>query len=171
MPSSELDCVLYTFPLSKAFRMEDEVDSTEVLKSVGIDKEGGLVFALDTLQVTNGVLQIKNSCSGLSDYKNTLEHHRSQSPGNKLVEMIWIWTINQDRHNKFWIKVHKAGDVPRMQVGPSQMESWKLKLQEDKSSWAKIDVNSNDMLTKFVTIKGEDVFAKKPYKEIKVKPD
>ena len=50
------------------------------------------------------------------------------------------------------------------------MESWELQLQEDKSSWAKIDVNSNDMLTKFVTIKGEDVFAKKPYKEIKVNP-
>ena len=50
------------------------------------------------------------------------------------------------------------------------MESWELQFQEDKSSWAKIDVNSNDMLTKFVTIKGEDVFAKKPYKEIKVNP-
>ena len=68
--------------------MEDEVDSTEVLKSVGIDKEGGLVFALDTLQVTNGVLQITNFCSGLSDYKNTLEHHRSRSPGNKLLDKI-----------------------------------------------------------------------------------
>ena len=67
--------------------------------------------------------------------------------------------------------MHKAGDVPRMQVGPSHIESGKLKLQEDKSSWAKIDVNSNDMLTKFVTIKGEDVFAKKPYKEIKVNLD
>ena len=40
--------------------------------------------------------------------------------------------------------------------------------QEDKSSWTKIDVTTDKMLTKFITIKGEDVFAKQPYKDLKV---
>ena len=40
--------------------------------------------------------------------------------------------------------------------------------QEDKSSWTKIDVATDKMLTKFITIKGEDVFAKQPYKDLKV---
>ena len=43
-----------------------------------------------------------------------------------------------------------------------------FKLQEDKSSWTKIDVTTNKMLTKYITIKGEDVFASKPYKDLKV---
>ena len=41
-------------------------------------------------------------------------------------------------------------------------------VQEDKSSWTKIDVSTDKMLTKFITIKGEDVFAKQPYKDLKV---
>merc|ERR1712223_1710376 len=40
--------------------------------------------------------------------------------------------------------------------------------QEDKSSWTKIDVSTDKMLTKFITIKGEDVFAKQPYKDLKI---
>ena len=36
---------------SGAFKTNDEAKSEEVFKSVGIDKEGGLVFTLDTLQV------------------------------------------------------------------------------------------------------------------------
>lgn len=36
---------------SGAFKTTEEVESEEVFKSVGIDKEGGLVFTLDTLQV------------------------------------------------------------------------------------------------------------------------
>ena len=40
--------------------------------------------------------------------------------------------------------------------------------QEDKSSWTKIDVSTSNMLTKYITIKGEDVFASKPYKDLKV---
>ena len=46
-----------------------------------------------------------------------------------------------------------------------------FKLQEDKSSWTKIDVTTNKMLTKYITIKGEDVFASKPYKDLKVSVD
>ena len=40
---------MYIF--SGAFKTNEEVESEEVFKSVGIDKEGGLVFTLDTLQV------------------------------------------------------------------------------------------------------------------------
>ena len=38
---------------SEAFKAKDEVESDEIFKSVGIDKEGGLVFTLDTLQANN----------------------------------------------------------------------------------------------------------------------
>ena len=60
---------------SEAFKTDEEAKSEEVFKSVGIDKEGGLVFTLDTLQV----------------------------PGH-LVYPQWK------------MKVHKAGDIPVMQV-------------------------------------------------------
>ena len=39
------------FISSGAFKTNEEEKSEEVFKSVGIDKEGGLVFTLDTLQV------------------------------------------------------------------------------------------------------------------------
>ena len=48
------------------------------------------------------------------------------------------------------------------------LKSWQMLLQEDKSSWTKIGVATDKMLTKFITIKGEDVFAKQPYKDLKV---
>ena len=73
--------------------------------------------------------------------------------------------------------MHKAGDIPVMQVNhlhisnanrPLTKYSSDFKLQEDKSSWTKIDVTTNKMLTKYITIKGEDVFASKPYKDLKV---
>ena len=48
------------------------------------------------------------------------------------------------------------------------LELYHMLLQEDKSSWTKIDVATDKMLTKFITIKGEDVFAKQPYKDLKV---
>ena len=38
---------------SGAFKAKDEIESDEIFKSVGIDKEGGLVFTLDTLQANN----------------------------------------------------------------------------------------------------------------------
>ena len=88
-----------------------------------------------------------------------------------------IFGVLQDLHNKFWIKVHKAGDIPVMQVYHPAFSnanrsltkySSDFKLQEDKSSWTKIDVTTNKMLTKYITIKGEDVFASKPYKDLKV---
>ena len=41
------------FVYSEAFKAKDEVESDEIFKSVGIDKEGGLVFTLDTLQANN----------------------------------------------------------------------------------------------------------------------
>jgi len=109
-----------------AFKTTEEVESEEVFKSVGIDKEGGLVFTLDTLQAS----QI------------------TKTPLNSMDASL------QDLHNKFLIKVHKAGDIPVM--------------QEDKSSWTKIDVSTSNMLTKYITIKGEDVFASKPYKDLKI---
>ena len=49
----------------------------------------------------------------------------------------------QDSVNTFKIKVHKPGDLPRM--------------QDDKSSWYTIKSNQNDMVTKFISIKGEKV--------------
>ena len=49
----------------------------------------------------------------------------------------------QDSVNTFRIKVHKPGDLPRM--------------EEDKSSWYTIKSNQNDMVTKFISIKGEKV--------------
>ena len=73
--------------------------------------------------------------------------------------------------------MHKAGDIPVMQVNHLHISnanrsltkySSDFKLQEDKSSWTKIDVTTNKMLTKYITIKGEDVFASKPYKDLKV---
>ena len=45
---------MYIF--SGAFKTNEEVESEEVFKSVGIDKEGGLVFTLDTLQVHHHLL-------------------------------------------------------------------------------------------------------------------
>ena len=56
----------------------------------------------------------------------------------------------QDSVNTFRIKVHKPGDLPRM--------------EEDKSSWYTIKSNQNDMVTKFISIKGEKV----DYKVLKV---
>ena len=49
----------------------------------------------------------------------------------------------QDSVNTFRIKVHKPGDLPRM--------------EDDKSSWYTIKSNQNDMVTKFISIKGEKV--------------
>ena len=40
-------------------------------------------------------------------------------------------------------KVHKPGDLPRM--------------EDDKSSWYTIKSNENDMVTKFISIKGEKI--------------
>ena len=54
----------------------------------------------------------------------------------------------QDSVNTFKIKVHKPGDLPRM--------------QDDKSSWYTIKSNQNDMVTKFISIKGEKVDYKVP---------
>ena len=39
------------FISSGAFKSKEAEQSEEIFKSVGIDKEGGLVFTLDTLQV------------------------------------------------------------------------------------------------------------------------
>ena len=39
-----------------AFQVND--DSSDVRKSVGIDKEGGLVFALDTMQVIAWIIHM-----------------------------------------------------------------------------------------------------------------
>ena len=36
---------------SGAFKRDGEDDSAEILKSIGIDREGGFVFALDTMRV------------------------------------------------------------------------------------------------------------------------
>ena len=49
----------------------------------------------------------------------------------------------QDSVNTFRIKVHKPGDLPRM--------------EDDKSSWHRIKSNENDMVTKFISIKGEKI--------------
>ena len=43
--------------------------------------------------------------------------------------------------NSFYLKVHPHGEIPWM--------------QQDKSSWNKINAHSDDISTKFVTIKGE----------------
>ena len=40
---------------SGAFKAKDEIESDEIFKSVGIDKEGGLVFTLDTLQAYKNI--------------------------------------------------------------------------------------------------------------------
>ena len=45
--------------------------------------------------------------------------------------------------NSFWIKLHQPGELP-----------W---IEQDKSSWQKIESHQNDMVTYFITIKGEKV--------------
>ena len=61
--------------------------------------------------------------------------------------------------------MENKGELPKPKP---YLKLYHLLLQEDKSSWTKIDVATDKMLTKFITIKGEDVFAKQPYKDLKV---
>ena len=43
--------ILEQYLPSDAFKLEDEEEHLEVFKSLGIDKEGGFVFSIDTMQV------------------------------------------------------------------------------------------------------------------------
>ena len=45
--------------------------------------------------------------------------------------------------NSFWIKLHQPGELP-----------W---IEQDKSSWQKLESHQNDMVSYFITIKGEKV--------------
>ena len=85
------------------------------LTSKGVGIESGFVFSLDTMQ----------------SYLITKKARRSTG----------LWTM--DSFNTFRIKVHKPGDLPRM--------------EDDKSSWYTIKSNENDMVTKFISIKGEKI--------------
>ena len=42
---------MINFLFSNAFKLEAEEEHREVFKSLGIDKEGGFVFSIDTMQV------------------------------------------------------------------------------------------------------------------------
>ena len=96
-----------------AFEVND--DSGDVRKSVGIDKEGGLVFALDTMQVV--VVFISRSSYVVSlPGKDIYESKASQAFPVTKIPLNNLDASLQDLHNKFWIKVHKAGDIPIMQA-------------------------------------------------------
>ena len=76
-------------------------------------------------------------------------------------------------HNKFLMKVHKAGDLPLMQVQSlNQYCHWVTSkyfhCQEDKSTWTKIESTSSDMVTRFVSIKGEKTDAKDGFRDLPV---
>ena len=98
-----------------------EAKTKEVLKSEGIDKEGGLVFSLDTMQ----------------SYLITKRKRETSIMGHL---------------NSFWIKVHKPGDIPIM--------------SDERSSWVKIESTSQDMVTKFISLKGEKVAHTETFEEI-----
>ena len=56
------------------------------------------------------------------------------------------------RHvNTFYIKVHPAGEIP-----------W---ITQDKSSWKKISPYTNEMSTRFITLKGEKIEGKVNFKK------
>ena len=42
---------MINFLFSNAFKLDAEEEHREVFKSLGIDKEGGFVFSIDTMQV------------------------------------------------------------------------------------------------------------------------
>ena len=42
---------MINFVFSNAFKLDAEEEHREVFKSLGIDKEGGFVFSIDTMQV------------------------------------------------------------------------------------------------------------------------
>ena len=60
--------------------------------------------------------------------------------------------FEQANLNTFWIKVHQQGEIPWM--------------KKDKSTWKKIEANSLDMSTKFITLKGEQIKSKTGFREI-----
>ena len=101
---------------------EVESNTRDVLKSEGIDKEGGFVFSLDTMQ-SYFITKRKRDTPPLPYF------------------------------NSFWMKVHKPGDLPIM--------------SEEKSSWTKISSPQNDMVTKFISLKGEKVSHKSAFNDIK----
>ena len=51
--------------------------------------------------------------------------------------------MEQGNFNRFWIKVHSAGEIP-----------W---IKKDKSSWKKIESYKDEISTRFITIKGEKI--------------
>ena len=83
------------------------------------------------------------------------------------------------------MKVHKAGDLPLMQVGTLNL-AFMLKIwltlpwmrdflqisnsiiKDDKSTWTKIESTSSDMVTRFVSIKGEKTDAKDGFRDLPV---
>ena len=101
---------------------QEEKKPEDILKSEGIDKEGGFVFSLDTMQ----------------SYLITKRKRNYKTQGY---------------FNSFWMKVHKPGDLPRM--------------KDDKSSWTKVVGSQHDMVTKFISLKGERVSHKKSFRELK----
>ena len=58
--------------------------------------------------------------------------------------------------NSFWIKLHQPGELP-----------W---IEQDKSSWQKLESHQNDMVTYFITIKGEKVANTVRFRETNVIP-
>ena len=72
-----LDTLQYkSFDCSGAFRRDDEVVSDAVLKSVGIDKENGFVFALDTMRAFELTKQPMNEFNpSIQVLKNKLDNY------------------------------------------------------------------------------------------------
>ena len=83
------------------------------------------------------------------------------------------------------MKVHKAGDLPLMQVGTFNLAimlkmwltlPWRIEflqiynsiIKDDKSTWTKIESTSSDMVTRFVSIKGEKTDAKDGFRDLPV---
>ena len=60
--------------------------------------------------------------------------------------------VEQNDLNKFWIKVHAAGEIP-----------WMFK---EKSTWTKIEASDIDMTTKFITLKGEKIDHKEEFRKL-----
>ena len=92
--------------------------------------------------------------------------------------MVFYFLFQASRHhNKFLMKVHKAGDLPLMQVQHldrlnrshlDQLAVIDFHCQDDKSTWTKIESTSSDMVTRFVSIKGEKTDAKDGFRDLPV---
>ena len=60
--------------------------------------------------------------------------------------------VEQNGLNKFWIKVHTAGEIP-----------W---IFREKSTWTKVEAFDLEMSTRFITLKGEKIDHKEEFRKI-----